>query len=53
MKWSEARENYPNKWFLFEAIESYSINIQRVVVDISVINAFDEGREALKGSGLF
>ncbi len=48
MKWSEARENYPNKWLLFEAIEAYSIDGQRVVEDISVINAFDEGREALK-----
>lgn len=48
MKWSEARENYPNKWLLFEAIEAYSIDGQRVVWDISVINAFVEGREALK-----
>ena len=31
MKWSEARKNYPNKWLLFEAIEAYSIDSQRVV----------------------
>ena len=48
MKWSEARENYPNMWLLFEAIEAYSIDGQRVVEDISVINVFSEGREALK-----
>lgn len=48
MKWSEARENYPNKWLLFEAIEAYSKSGQRVIKDLSVINIFDEGRDALK-----
>lgn len=48
MKWSEARKNYPNKWLLFEAIEAYSKDGQRVIEDISVINIFDEGRDALK-----
>lgn len=48
LKWSEARRNYPNKWLLFEAIEAYSKDGQRVIEDISVINIFDEGRDALK-----
>lgn len=48
MKWSEARESYPNKWLLFEAIEAYSIDGQRVIEDISIINLFDGGRDALK-----
>ena len=48
MKWSEARASYPNKWLLFEAIESHSIDGQRVIEDISIINLFDEGRDALK-----
>lgn len=48
LKWSEARENYPNKWLLFEAIEAYSKGGQRVIKDLSVINIFDEGRDALK-----
>lgn len=48
MKWSEARENYPNKWLLFEAIESYSKDGQRIVQELSVINIFDEGKDALK-----
>lgn len=48
LKWFEARENYPNKWLLFEAIEAYSKGGQRVIKDLSVINVFDEGRDALK-----
>ena len=48
LKWSEARKNYPNKWLLFEAIEAYSKDGQRVIEDISVINIFEEGRDALK-----
>ena len=48
MKWSEARKNYPDKWLLFEAIEAYSKDGQRIIEDISIINVFDEGRDALK-----
>ena len=48
LKWSEAIKNYPNKWLLFEAIEAYSKDGQRIIEDISIINVFDEGRDALK-----
>lgn len=48
LKWSEARENYPDKWLLFEAIEAYSRGGERVIEELSVINIFDEGKDALK-----
>lgn len=48
MKWNEARNLYPNKWLLFEAIEAYSANGKRIVDELSVINVYDEGKEALK-----
>lgn len=48
MKWSEARKLYPNKWLLFEAIEAYSYNNKRIVEELSVINVYDDGKEALK-----
>lgn len=48
MKWSEARVNHPNKWLLFEAVEAYSKNGERVVEDLAVINVFDKGQDALK-----
>lgn len=47
MKWSEARENHPDKWLLFEAVEVYSLEGQRIIEDLSVIGVFDEGRDAL------
>lgn len=48
MKWPEATKIYPDKWLLFEAIEAYSKEGKRIIEDISVINVFDEGRDALK-----
>lgn len=48
MKWKEAVRNYPNKWLLFEAIEACSKDRKRIIEDLSVINSFDDSREALK-----
>lgn len=48
MKWEEARKIYQGKWLLFEAIDAYSENGNRVVEEISVINVYDEGKVALK-----
>ncbi|OAA87799.1 hypothetical protein [Clostridium ljungdahlii] len=48
MKWNEARKVYPNKWLLFEAIEACSEGGKRIVEELSVINVYDNGKEALK-----
>lgn len=48
MKWPEAVKNYQNKRPLFEAIEAYSDSGKRIVNDITVINVFYDGSEALK-----
>ncbi|MCR1898616.1 hypothetical protein NSA47_06375 [Irregularibacter muris] len=48
MKWLEARNIYPDKWLLFEAIEAYSREGKRIIEELSVINVFEDGREALK-----
>ncbi|NRY63763.1 hypothetical protein [Clostridium beijerinckii] len=48
MKWNEARKIYPNKWILFEAIEAYSKEGKRIVEELSVINAYDQGKDALR-----
>ncbi|MBW9154369.1 hypothetical protein [Clostridium estertheticum] len=48
MKWEDARSIYINKWILFEAIEAYSKDGKRIVQDLSVINSYKEGKEALK-----
>lgn len=40
MKWNDARQKYPTTWVLFEAMESYSVEGQRIVKDLSIIDAF-------------
>jgi hypothetical protein len=48
MIWEEARNVYVNKWVLIEAIDAYSEEGRRVVKELSIINVYDEGKEALK-----
>jgi hypothetical protein len=48
MKWNEARKLYPNKWLLFEAVEARSEAGKRIIDELSVINVYDEGRDALR-----
>ncbi|KGN03331.1 hypothetical protein Z969_01675 [Clostridium novyi A str. 4570] len=48
MKWEEVRKNYVNKWIVFGAIDAYSENGKRIVKEISVINAYENGNDALK-----
>ena len=48
MKWEEARSMYVSKWILFEAIEAYPKEGKRIVEELSVINAYEAGNEALK-----
>lgn len=48
MKWIDARQKYPNTWVLFEAIESYSVEGQRIVKDLSIIDAYEDGEEAFQ-----
>ncbi len=48
MRWEEARNMYVDKWILLEAIDAYSQEGRRIVNELSVINAYDEGKEALK-----
>ncbi|MFD3156723.1 hypothetical protein ACFIJ5_07665 [Haloimpatiens sp. FM7330] len=48
MKWEEARKIYVNKWILFESTDVHSEDGKRIVDELSVINVFDEGKEALR-----
>lgn len=48
MKWNDIRDNYQDKWILFEAIDAYSKDGQRYVEELSVINIYDDGKDALK-----
>lgn len=48
VKWNEARDLYSNKWLLFEAVEARSEEGKRIIDELSVINVYDEGSQALK-----
>lgn len=48
MKWEAIRKNYPDKWILFEAIDAHSFNGKRIVDEISVLDSYEESKEALK-----
>lgn len=48
MTWSDVRENYKNKWIVFESLKAKSEKGKRIVEDLAVIAAFDNGSEALK-----
>ena len=49
MRWETVRETYPNQWLLFEAIDAVSDNGKRVINELSVLNTYDSGRDALGG----
>lgn len=48
MKWEEVRKIYSEKWILFEALEAHSEAGKRIVDDLSVVNVFERGNDALK-----
>lgn len=47
MNWNDVRNKYINTWILFEAIEAYSEDGKRIVKRISVIDSFDDSKNAL------
>ena len=48
MKWENVREKYPNTWVLIEALEAESLNGERIVKKISVLNYFENSEIAMK-----
>ncbi|MBA9088839.1 hypothetical protein FHR92_005384 [Fontibacillus solani] len=48
MNWEMLRKSFPNQWVLIEAIEAHSNNGRRIVDRISIINTYDEGKQALE-----
>ncbi|MBD2870361.1 hypothetical protein [Paenibacillus arenilitoris] len=47
MNWKTVRDHFPDQWVLFEAITAYSDNGRRIIERISVINKYDQGKDAL------
>lgn len=48
MKWSEVREQYPERWVLVEALIAESSNNIRNIYEMSVISDFENSTDAWK-----
>lgn len=48
MTWTQARQQYPEKWLLIEAIKAHTNENQRVIEDMAVIQQFDDSLEAMR-----
>ena len=49
MNWQQVQERFPSRWLLVEAIEAHSIHGSRVLDDLSVVQEYSSGRDALIG----
>lgn len=47
MKWMEVREKYPDTWVLIEAIEAESVDGERILKQISVLNCYESSEMAM------
>ncbi|MBM7573609.1 hypothetical protein [Aquibacillus albus] len=48
MKWSEVRQHFPNRCVLVEALQSKTVDNERVIEEMSVIDDFESGNAAWK-----
>lgn len=48
MKWNEIRQQFPNRCVLVEALKARTINNERFIEEMSVINDFENGNQAWK-----
>jgi hypothetical protein len=48
VKWIEVRELFPNRCVLVESLQAKTINNERIIDEMSVIDDFDNGNSAWK-----
>ena len=42
MQWNEIREHFPHQWLLIEALAAHSVEDQRILDDIAVVQSFSD-----------
>lgn len=48
MKWHDVKKTFPSQWLLIEAIEAKTVDSNRVIEDLSIIDSFaDDSLKAL------
>lgn len=48
MKWSEVRQQFPNRCVLIESLKAKSVHNERIIEEMSVVDDFDNGNDAWK-----
>lgn len=48
MNWNKVREKYKERWVLIEVLEAETRDLSRIVLDMLVINDFDDSGIALR-----
>ncbi|RBW68588.1 hypothetical protein [Bacillus taeanensis] len=49
MKWTEIRNQYPDKFVLVEAVSAYSKENKRIIEEMSLIEEYTSSKEAWSG----
>jgi hypothetical protein len=48
VQWEEVRERFPDEWVVLEATNAYSVDGQRYIDEVIVIDRFSTSTDALK-----
>lgn len=49
MRWDQIRNRYPHQWLLVEAIEAHSSEGRRFLDELTVVQEYPNGEEAMRG----
>jgi len=48
MTWSEIRRQFPHQWLLVEALQAHSVRGERLLDELAVVGACQDGETALR-----
>lgn len=48
MQWQEIREHYPDQWLIVEALAAHTVEQQRILDDLTVVERCTDGAEAMQ-----
>lgn len=49
MQWAEIRQTYQGTWLLVEALAAHSRTGKRIIEDLAVVEAYEDGMAAMTG----
>ncbi len=48
MTWQDVRQHYPHQWLLVEAVQAHTLENQRIIDQLSVLERFEDSRTAIQ-----